>query len=358
MWVLAVCPSSSAHQKSSSTVTTPFTLKNKGYTLTGQINNVSGSRKIALFFHGSGVIDRWETMPASETLDGKPSPTFKIISNELNKNGVSTCVYDKRAFNEKGSPLYEKILKTDTFENIKSDANAVFQYIESLHKYDKIILIGHSEGTVTASEIAFDHKDNPHISSLILIGVLAENLKSSLRRQMTDIIAQNTFKSVDKNKDGKIYPKDVPENLKAGLPIDKIDTQKKGYITYQDLITILNAQWNEVENLIQKSPADGLVMNKPVQWYRDFYNRKTLIQRANEYTHPVLIVHGELDKHVFYKDNAVALTKKMKKLKKEVTLKSFPLYGHGLSPEKDGLPTLGPIQQDAVNTIVNWALLH
>ena len=79
-----------------------------------------------------------------------------------------------------------------------------------------------------------------------------------------------------------------------------------------------------------------------------------MIGRADQYSNPVLIVHGELDSNVFYKTNAIPLFEKAKSLDKDFTLQSFPNYGHGLSPMKNDLPTLGPIQNDAVSVIVDW----
>jgi pimeloyl-ACP methyl ester carboxylesterase len=218
--------------------------------------------------------------------------------------------------------------------------------------------VGHSEGTVTASEISFDHKEDQKISSIILIGVLAENLKDSLQHQLTDVMANNSFAAADINHDGRIYPQEVPEHLKAGLPFDKLDTQKHGYISYGDLMAVLTSQANQFMKAVQLAPADTTIMGKPAQWYRDLFNRKTLLERANEYSYPVLIAHGELDTNVFYKTNAAPLYQKLQTLKKEAVLKSFPLYGHGLSPLKEGQPTLGPIQQDALDILTSWAIAH
>lgn len=332
----------------------PFVVTNNGYSLSGQINDVVGADEVAIFFHGSGVHDRWETMPSEATLTKIPEPFFKPISEELNKRGISTVVFDKRAFAEKGKADFKKVLKTFNFENIKSDASSVVDYIGKTGKYKRIILIGHSEGTVTASEIVFDFKNNKSIYKIVLIGVLAENLKASLYNQYTTIMADNAFAVADKNKDGKIYPEEVPDSLKPGLSIDKIDKDNKGYITYSDLLRILEIQVDGLFKAINDAPSDALISNKPAQWYRDFFDRKTLLERANEFEVPTLIVHGELDQNVPFKANAFALNSKLSSLKRDVALKSFPTYGHGLSPEKDGLPTLGPIQNDVVEVIANW----
>lgn len=352
------CTSLSPNRKIASVNPIPFSVVNNEYTLVGQINDIPGSDRVAIFFHGSGVQDRWETMPAEMTLDGRPSSTFKIISDELNKSGIATIVFDKRAYKEKGTPKFDAALKTHTFENIKSDANAIFKYVKGLKRYKKIILIGHSEGTVTASELSFEHKGDTEISSVILIGVLAENLKDSLQHQLTDVMADNIFNAADVNHDGKVYPYEVPDSLKAGLSIDKIDTQKKGYITFNDLMVVLTAQADQFMKAVQIVPGDTIIMNKPVQWYRELFNRKTLLERASEFSHPVLIAHGELDMNVFYKTNALPLAKKLEALKKDVTLKSFPSYGHVLSPQKNGQPTLGPLQEDALIFLSKWIQEH
>jgi predicted esterase len=326
--ILFSCSTLTTSRKIASVKTTPFSVKSKNYLLSGQIDDVVGSKAIAIFFHGSGVQDRWSTMPADVTLTEKPEPFFKPISEALNDRGISTCVFDKRAFAEKDKTEFEAVLKTFTFDNIKADAEAVVNYIDKLAKYDEIILIGHSEGSVTASEIAFDLK----------------------------VMADNTFQSADKNHDGKIFPQEIPEELKPGLPIDKIDRDKKGYITYDDLIYVLKLQVDGLFKAIQEAPADFIISNKPVQWYRDLIGRKTLINQADKYSVPMLIAHGALDQNVTFQSNAEALASRLIKLKKNVTLKSFPKYGHALSPQKNGLPSLGPIQSDAVNEIVNWVI--
>ncbi|HEX7673728.1 MAG TPA: alpha/beta hydrolase [Bdellovibrio sp.] len=337
----------------------PFSVENKGYTLNGQINDVAGSDTIAILYHGSGVQDRWETMPADVTLDGKPSPTFKIISDQLNSVGISTCVFDKRAFKEKNTPAFEKALKTHTFGNIKADAEIIFNYVNNLPQYKKIVLMGHSEGTITASDVLFKNKQNSKIKSIVLIGVAAENIKTSIQHQMTDVMATNTFDAVDKNHDGKIYPDEVPEKLKSSLPINSIDHNKKGYITYEDLLKVLKKQSVQFMKSVYKAPSDTILLGKPAQWYKDIFAEKTLLQRANEYSVPVLIVHGVLDTNVFYSTNALPLSEKLRALHKDVTLISYFDYGHVLSPNKeDGEPTMGPIQPDAVSAIADWIKLH
>lgn len=336
------------------TSTTEIKVQSGQYNLSGQLDFVPESSALVIFFHGSGVQDRWETMPGEFTLDGAPAPIFKPIAQAFNDKGISTLVFDKRGFREKNTPAFGNIGKTLDFETIKADANAILAYAENLKKFKKIYLLGHSEGTIVASELSFDHKDDKTIAGLVLIGVVANNLKDDLKAQMTTIMADNTFKQADLNHDGKIEPKEIPARLKAGLPMNILDKEKKGYITRDDLIKALDDQFNQVTQAVENAPANAQVMGKPVLWFRQLFQRKALLERVSEFHTPVYIIHGELDQNVPYKDNAEPLEKALKEHKIQSELTPFSKYGHCLSPEKNGLPTLGPIQSDAVKAIVRY----
>lgn len=332
-----------------------FAIDNNGYQVHGQINDLEKAKTIVIFFHGSGVQDRWATMPAEATYTGKPESIFKPIVDELNKNDIATCVFDKRGFREQGKTNFEDVLRTMSFENFKKDAKAVVKFILEQEKYKNIVLIGHSEGTVTASEIIFDLKTKKNkISGLILMGVLAENLKTALQTQLTDIVALNVFAMFDKNNDGKIYPEEIPAQNKLGLPLELIDSEKKGYFVRSELLKVLNYQAIELFNQIDVADDSMLIAGKPAKWYKDFFNRKTLLERASEYNISTLIVHGELDQNVLFKLNAMPLVNKMRQAGRKVSLKSYPYYGHGFSPEKESIPTLGPVQTNVIADIIKF----
>jgi pimeloyl-ACP methyl ester carboxylesterase len=334
--------------------TTPFSVVNGGYTLHGQLNDVVGADTVVLFFQGSGVLDRWETMPGNITTDGSPAPLFRPISDELNRRGLATAVFDKRGFAEKSGPLFNETLPTLTFDTLESDAGKVLEYVESLPAYNHVVLVGHSEGTVFASELSLGRADDSKLSSLVLIGVLATNMKDALRYQLTEGAILKTYAVAHADSEGRIFPRDIPESLKAGFPMAQLDPDNKGWISHDDLMRFFEPKYADFVQSIDTDRPDVLVLNKPAAYFKQAFTHKSLVSRAEEFHRPLYLIHGELDQNVPYRDNAVALYDLVKANQGEVKLRSFSSYGHCLSPNKQKLPTYGPMEADAVRAVVQF----
>lgn len=146
-----------------------ISFENESYKFDGTLTYVPGSSTVAVFVHGSGVLDRDETFPSAVSFDGKENKFFRSISVALASNGVSTYRYDKRGFREKGAKDFEVVLKTMSYENLKGDAWAAIEKIRSLGRFKKAILIGHSEGTAIISEMQMEHPADEFIDRLVLL---------------------------------------------------------------------------------------------------------------------------------------------------------------------------------------------
>lgn len=349
LFVLVSC----SHQnisRPSLTETTNFKIDNNGWPIQGEINFAPTSSTAVLFIHGSGIHDRYQTIPAMLTTTNKDEPFFKELRDRLNQKGISTILFDKRAYPADKSD--EATLKSATFENLKGDVIKVIQYIKQTNKIKKLILLGHSEGTVIASEISFQMKNDPFISKLVLISPLATNLKDSLHEQMTFGMSRNVFIEADQNKDGKIYPEEVPPHMIKTLPFDKLDPYKRGYITQSDLLQVLEKQFKSLIDFISKDQQNTLIMNKPSSWYKEFMNRPTLLERAQDYSIPVVLIQGKIDPQTPFQINALPLSNRLRFFKKKVQLIALPDLGHGLSKMKENLPTLGPMAPEALEEII------
>ena len=345
--LLVGCASLQTRKVASSDESCSFS--NLSYSFEGTLSHVQGSDTIALFVHGSGTLDRDETFPKETCLDRNQCKFFKPLSDELNGNGVSTFRYDKRAFREQGTSAYESAVKLADYTTLKSDAWAAVEYVRSLGRYQKLILVGHSEGTAIVSELSMDHPKDTFISSIALIGVLATGLKEALRGQMTSSLADNTFKLADKNHDGKIFEDEVPPEMKPSLPFSLIDRDHKGYITRDDLMRVFTSQFESFLKAVQADEKNSLFLGKPSNWWQQHFARTPLLERAQEYSVPFHIFHGNLDQNVPFLENAQALANRLRSLNKRFTLNAFPLYGQSLSPYfENGTPSLGPVQADAL----------
>jgi pimeloyl-ACP methyl ester carboxylesterase len=326
----------------------PFVVDNQDYRLQCQLNQIPGSSTVVLFLHGTGVQDRWETAPGNLTLDGAPASLFKPISDELNRRGISTIVYDKRGFRERGSFAETEALTSSTFENLEGDARRVLTYAQALPGVQKICMVGVAEGAVIASELSFERKDDSPLSSLVLLGVLASNLKDNLRYQAIGGVIRRIFQVADKDGDLKLEAREIPSNLSLAA----LDTDKKGFLLPADFERELEPKWVKFERSIEDARPETLIDGHPAAWYQQMFARKSLDRRAEEFNLPVYLVHGELDLDEPYVANAVSLYDHITAAKGEVRLRSFPTYGHCFSPNKDGVPTYGPIRSDAVRAIV------
>ena len=82
---------------------------------------------------------------------------MKFLSKALAKNNIAVFSYDKRLFAQKKlGTLDEKTLRFDDFIN---DANDVITYFKSQKKYSKIIVAGHSEGSLIGMVAAKNNAD-------------------------------------------------------------------------------------------------------------------------------------------------------------------------------------------------------
>jgi hypothetical protein len=69
----------------------------------------------------------------------------KLIAKELAENGIASYRFDKRIFKMDKFRIREENL---SFEDFVTDVNSILDFFNSQNKYDKIIVAGHSEGSL------------------------------------------------------------------------------------------------------------------------------------------------------------------------------------------------------------------
>ena len=103
----------------------------------------SRTTPVLLMVTGSGQQNRDE-----EVFDHKP---FAVIADALAKAGIATLRYDDRAFSG-----YKRNINDCTTEDFKNDALAGVEYLRG--SFDKVGVIGHSEGGTIALMLAAEQK--------------------------------------------------------------------------------------------------------------------------------------------------------------------------------------------------------
>lgn len=94
---------------------------------------------LVIFIQGSGPVDRNGNIPMAKN-DG-----MKKIAHQLAEEGIASFRYDKRIFKMDKLRIKEEDLR---FNDFVTDANSVISYFEKEERFNKIIVAGHSEGSL------------------------------------------------------------------------------------------------------------------------------------------------------------------------------------------------------------------
>lgn len=150
-----------------------ITFTSDNLTLEGNlyIPNGEGPFPAAILVHGSGPIDRYQTI---ELVDGnsqciypelanKTIENFKDIAEHLHQNSIAVLIYDKRSFTH-GEDLDPITTSTKDFI---TDIESAFDFLSKQAKVnsESIFLIGHSQGSALIP-IAAQNKDIAGLISL------------------------------------------------------------------------------------------------------------------------------------------------------------------------------------------------
>ncbi|MFC2708895.1 MAG: alpha/beta hydrolase family protein, partial [Porphyromonas asaccharolytica] len=114
-------------------------------TLTYPVGHQSGNRvsQVVLFVSGSGIQDRDETLA-----EHKP---FAVLADYLARHGVATLRYDDRGYHDDIDSISVAEATTAT---LADDAAAAVRYLRSRKAFDKVGVLGHSEGGTIAFMLA------------------------------------------------------------------------------------------------------------------------------------------------------------------------------------------------------------
>ncbi len=228
----------------------PAVLKINNDQIFGTLTTPDLTKKIpvALIIAGSGPTDRNGNNPMMK------NNSLKMLAEELAKNGIASLRYDKRGIGEsKPAGGSESSL---VFENYIQDAKSWINYLKQDKRFSKVIIIGHSEGSLigmTASAKA---------DKFISIAGAGEPADQIIKTQ----IAAKSMKPLE----DMTFP--IIDSLKNGFQVKKVDP-------------MLNA-------LFRPSIQPYLI-----SWFK--YNPQKEISKL---TIPILILQGNNDLQIAVKD--------------------------------------------------------
>jgi pimeloyl-ACP methyl ester carboxylesterase len=216
---------------------------------------------LVLLIAGSGPTDR------DGNQKGLTNNSLKYVSEELAKNDIAVFSYDKRIFAQmKTGSVNEATL---TFDDFITDATSVLLFFKNQKKYNKIIIAGHSEGS--------------------LIGMIAANDKADAFISLAG--AGRTIDAV------------LVDQIAKQAPYLKEEVQK-------NLDILKSGKTFELKNPMLASLFRASVQPYMISWIR--YNPQVEIAKLKI---PILIVNGTKDLQV-----AVSEAELLKKAKSEAEL--------------------------------------
>ncbi|PWK77599.1 hypothetical protein LX99_02476 [Mucilaginibacter oryzae] len=265
----------------------------------------NGKVPLVLIIAGSGPTDRDGNSPKL----GLHANTYKMIANELGKKGIASLRYDKRLVGQSTTSIKENEIR---FEDYVEDAAALLNTVTADEHFSKVIILGHSEGSLVGMMAASDEP----IKGFISVAGAGDSADKILTEQMK---SQPSFISDGFNR--------MLDSLKRGKTTDNID------------------------------PALYFIARPSIQkylmsWFR--YNPQREIRKVKA---PVLIIQGTTDLQV-----TVADAEKLKKAKSDAILTIIPNMNHVLkeapadkekNKETYSQPDL-PLKPEFVTAIINF----
>lgn len=113
----------------------------------------SKTNTLAIIIPGSGPTDR----------DGNQNfmknNSLKFLAQDLSNKGIAAFRYDKRALTMLKKGANAKDIKKVRFDDFVADAQKVVSYFKNKNRYDKIYVIGHSQGSLVGMMASTENVD-------------------------------------------------------------------------------------------------------------------------------------------------------------------------------------------------------
>jgi uncharacterized protein len=192
----------------------PILLKTLSGTLSGTVavpTNASGKIPVVLIIPGSGAVDR-NGNNAQANLN---TNTYKQVAESLAKNGIASLRYDKRMVGQSMGTQKEDNLR---FDDYTDDAIGFINLLKEDKRFSKIIVLGHSEGSLVGI-LASGSSEN--VNAFISVAGASEPGETVLKEQMKSqpsYLADGLNKVLDSLRRGRIQKKVDPQLYAIARP--------------------------------------------------------------------------------------------------------------------------------------------
>ena len=216
--------------------------------------NVTSKTKLVILIAGSGPTNRNGNQVAMQ------NNSLKFLAEGLAQNGFAVFSYDKRIFAQMINKTIDE--KTLSFEDFINDAKDVVTYFKSQKKYAKIIIAGHSEGSLIGMVAAKTNVDG--YVSLAGAGRPIDEVLSEQIAKNSPTLKEAADKDLALLKEGKTFDNKNP--MLASLFRESIQPYMISWIKYNPQEEIKKLQLpiliiNGTKD-IQVPPSDAELLHK------------------------------------------------------------------------------------------------
>ncbi|MFV8378317.1 alpha/beta hydrolase [Flavobacterium sp. LB3R33] len=185
---------------------------------------------LVILIAGSGPTDR------DGNQKGLTNNSLKYLSEELAKNDIAVFSYDKRIISQmKTGTVNEATL---TFDDFITDARFILSFFKNQKKYNKIIIAGHSEGSLIGTIAANDKADA--FISLAGAGRTIDAILVEQIAKQAPFLKEEVQKNLDILKSGKTF--ELKNPMLASLFRESIQPYMISWIKYNPQIEITKLQ--------------------------------------------------------------------------------------------------------------------
>ena len=346
----------------------------QGWKSKGELTYPRGAKgrlPVVVLLHGSGPNDMDQTLPG-----GKGS-TFVPIAQAAAKEGYAVLRFHKRGVVGVGPVLTKdatQLAPADPYSRILQDAAAVVRFAAASSRVDpsRIFLLGHSEGTQVASNLAATPAAYgiPKPAGVIEMGVVGIEVKQLLIFQVAGVKTARLHEESDIDGDGTLTHREAADGL-LGQPKDTAAGYRKVLLKGSKVnpATDRNADGrlsidSEVGPVFRRQagvrayPALTGVDPATQAYLTDIGKFPTASQDLPRFSGPVLLLNGQDDIQTPARAAIVADAALTRAGHRDHELITYPGMSHTMNRTAKFEPEYGPLDGDVLADIRRWLRQH
>ena len=346
----------------------------KGWVTNAELTYPTGSQgrlPVVVFLHGSGRNDMDQTLP-----DGKGS-TFVPLAQRAGQEGFATLRFNKRGVTGIGpveSTDPAQLQPKNPYQQIQLDAASVIRFAAQSSKVDpaKIFLLGHSEGTNVAANLAADPKrfGIPKPAGVVEMGVVGKPIKDLLTFQIYGRLLLQMHDEFDVDGNGQLTATEATDGL-VGQPKEVADQFRPVLLDGRKVAAETDRNRDgriaidtEAGSVLRKATQIDKYPNIPgldpytIAYATDLGRFPTVTQALPRFSGPTLMLNGENDLQTPARVALVADAAVAAAGNKDHRIVIYPGMGHTMNITPRFQPEFGAPDEQVISEVQRWLRAH